>query len=243
MSSLNGFSDDLEKEVDRLEDSVDDLIDVLSQSEDQKKRMQDQLISMDLPEVDIVYEYEDKLDSEDLETLENHIDARRVIAGYKPYFEPLEEERPSRKSRSSRRGWLKYMAGGAAVTALGLGAFTAANSENDAEIQQEEDTGLNRALENSGYDFWTTEDFDSDNRVIGDIIDNYRSYGGEIGKLEDQLREEYNDSVYEDLILGFHNDTSYVQLKNGADNLLVNFDFNDENQYEEARKTAKWVVE
>jgi len=104
------------------------------------------------------------------------------------------------------------------------------------------DDGLKNVLENSEYDFWIAEDFDDDDRPIGDIIDEYKGYDGQIGSLEGQLEEEYAES-YQDLVLGFHDDTNYVQLKDNSDSLLVNFDFDEKAQYQEAKETAEWVIE
>lgn len=155
---------------------------------------------------------------------------------------------------TSRRGFLKeVLTGGAVVGVLAATAWFADNYDleilgpngHENGIGESEDAGesqevaeLDRPLNVSDYDHLVADD-----DLIGDIGDEYRSYSGEIGDLGGVLREAYQDSLYEDLTLGYHDDTWHVQMTNTADDLLLNFGFDSQDQYEESKRQARRVTQ
>lgn len=118
------------------------------------------------------------------------------------------------------------------------------NSEEEprrAEGEAPQDTPdtsdpLEKPLDSSDYEFVVT-----DEDLIGDIGSNYENYSSELGDLGLEILEEYNDTSYQRLTLGYDDDTRHVQLKDLGDNLMVNFGFEDSKLYEDAKRMAREV--
>lgn len=150
-----------------------------------------------------------------------------------------------------RRGALKWLGLAAGVFGIAFAAdelsdeydvdwvWPLQDDGNSGEVVQVPNSAGNSVPNLEECDLIIEEEFDTDSRPIGNIGDRYRGYGGEIGHLGDRLRHQYSESVYEDLFLGYHDNRAHVQMRNSADNIMVDFQFDDRRLYEEAKNAAE----
>lgn len=157
----------------------------------------------------------------------------------------LDREPVVYRETDDRRGFMKWLA----LLLGGFGVAFAANELSDeydvdvnvdspVDIDRNEDTGFVGGT-GSGY-ILDPEEYELlivDEDVIEDVGREYRRYGSEIGQLGDEI-DDVLDSGHESLLMGYDDETEYVQMTNMGDDLLLDFGFESGNMYTEAKQIA-----